>query len=335
MRRSGMTPDTVTSGLFTALRAPSNLCGTSLPRKDALLDKLLRNDHGQLRNGWWILVFSAVFLASQWVYHPVSKWLQHLGADHAALSPLPVFFLLLVTWACMRLRRQPLSAIGLRLDAQWLRQVLCGIAFGSAQMLAVTALIYAAGGVRFSLDPAGGLAALTTGAWAFAWAAVLEELLFRGFVFQRLVDGIGPSTALLLMGALFAIGHLGNPGMTGATEVWASIDLALAGILLGLAYLRTGSLALSIGMHFGWNWLQGSWLGFDVSGLDQAGWLLPHLLDRPQWLSGGVFGPEASIFAVLIDAVAILLLWRWKGVARDRGQQQAAMPTVGLGVAGR
>lgn len=280
------------------------------------LRNLLHNDQNQLRNGWWILVFIAVFLASQLAYHPVSRGLQQLGVDRAWLSPLPVMFLLLVTWVCMRLRRQPLSAIGLRLDMKWLAQVLAGIGLGSALMLAVTALILAAGGVSFSLEPVHGFAALACGAWLFAWVALLEEILFRGFVFQRLVDGIGAPAALLLMGVLFAIAHWGNPGMEGSTEFWASIDTALGGILLGLACLRTRSLALPIGIHFGWNWVQGSWLGFDVSGLDQTGWLLPHLLDKPQWLTGGSFGPEASIFAVVVDASAVLMLWRWKGVAR-------------------
>jgi membrane protease YdiL (CAAX protease family) len=296
------------------------------------LKKFLRNDQGQLRNGWWILIFIAVFLASQLAYHPVSKWLQNTGADRSSLSPLPVVFVLAVTWFCMRLRRQPLPAVGLRLDAKWLRLVLYGTAFGSIQMLAVTALIYAAGGVAFSLDPAHGLPALAYGAWVFVWVAVLEELLFRGFVFQRLVEGIGATTALLLMAALFAIAHWGNPGMQGTTEFWASIDTALGGILLGLAYLRTGSLALPIGIHFGWNWIQGSLLGFDVSGLQQAGWLLPQLLDKPQWLSGGAFGPEASVFAVVVDVIAVLLLWRWKGVARDPVVRQGAIQIDAIGV---
>jgi len=278
-------------------------------------NKLLRNDHGQLRNGWWILLFLAVFLASQWVYHPVSRALQQVGADKEWLSPLPVAFLLLVTWLCMRLRRQPLSDVGLRMDATWLRHGLFGIAFGAAEMLVVAALILLAGGVRFELDPARGFAALAHGVWFFAWVAVLEELLFRGFVFQRLVDGLGAPAALLLTASLFAIAHWGNPGMEGSTLVSATIDNGLGAILLGLAWLRTGSLALPIGIHFGWNWTQGALLGFDVSGLAQSGWLLPHLLAKPQWLTGGAFGPEASIFAVIVDATAVLLLWRWKGTA--------------------
>jgi membrane protease YdiL (CAAX protease family) len=281
------------------------------------LNKLLRNDHGQLRNGWWIFLFLGIFLASQWVYHPVSKALQQIGAHKEWLAPLPAVFVLLVTWICMRLRRQALSGVGLRLDAAWLRQGLGGIAFGAAQMLAVAGSIFLAGGVRFELDPAHGFAALAYGAWFFAWVAVLEELLFRGFVFQRLVDGIGAPTALLLMASLFALAHWGNPGMAGSTVVVATIDNALGAILLGLAWLRTGSLALPIGIHFGWNWTQGSLLGFDVSGLAQSGWLLPHLLDKPQWFTGGAFGPEASVFSVLVDAMAVLMLWRWKGTVRQ------------------
>lgn len=281
------------------------------------MKKFLRNDHGQLRNGWWILIFIAVFLISQFAYHPISHALQQLGAGAAWLSPLPVFFLLLVTWICLRLRRQPLATVGLRIDRHWLRQAGCGIAFGGAQMLAVTALIYLAGGVRFGFDPARGWSALALGAWFFVWVALLEELLFRGFVFQRLVDGTGATIAQILMAVMFAVAHWGNPGMHGATEVWATIDTILGGLLLGFAYLRTGSLALPIGIHFGWNWVQGSLLGFDVSGLHQAGWLLPQLLDKPQWLTGGAFGPEASVCAVVIDAIAVLLLWRWRGLTAN------------------
>lgn len=296
------------------------------------MEQIFRNTQGQLRNGWWILAFAAIFLISRWVYGPVSKALQQQGFEGLWLSLLPVIFLLLVTWACTRLRREPLASVGLRLNGRWFREVMLGTAFGIAMMFAVSSLIYVAGGVRFGFDPARGLAALATGAWVFVFVALLEELLFRGFVFQRMVAGIGAWPAQLLLAALFAVAHWGNPGMEGPTQVWATVDTALGAILLGLAYLRTGSLALPIGIHFGWNWAQGSLLGFDVSGLDQAGWLLPELLGKPQWLTGGDFGPEASIFAVLIDAVVVLLLWRWKGLGPARHTQ--AVPAAAAALSG-
>lgn len=282
------------------------------------MKQFFRDRQGSLRNGWWILLFLALFVASQPVYTLASKAVQRLGVDKPWLAPLPVVFLLLVTWACLRLRRQPLAAVGLRLDLAWARGAFAGAALGSALILAVAGLIALSGGVRFHLDPARSVRALAMGAWAFTWVALLEELLFRGFVFQRLVDGIGRWPGLLAMAALFALAHWGNPGMEGPTLAWASIDTVLGALLLGLAYLRTGSLALPIGIHFGWNWAQGALLGFDVSGFGQAGWLLPEMLGGPQWLSGGAFGPEASIFAVLVDAVAVWLMWRWSGSASAR-----------------
>jgi membrane protease YdiL (CAAX protease family) len=279
-----------------------------------------------LRNGWWIVLFIAVFLASRIVYHPLSKALKSHGFDGAWLAPLPALFVLLVTWICMRARKQPLADVGLALGARWLRHALFGIVFGGITMGVVASCIAAAGGVRFHLDPAHGLAALAIGAWSFAGVALFEELLFRGFVFQRLVDGAGPLIAQLSMAILFAVAHWDNPGMEGATQVWATLDTALGAILLGLAFLRSGSLALPIGIHFGWNWVQGSVLGFDVSGVGQAGWLSPELLDKPQWLSGGTFGPEASVFAVLVDVVSIVLLWRWKGATTQPLERAAPAP---------
>lgn len=142
-------------------------------------------------------------------------------------------------WACLRLRREPLAAVGLHLDRAWARDVLGGAALGTALILLVAGLIALAGGVRFHLDPASGLGALAMGAWAFTWVALLEELLFRGFVFQRLVDGLSRWPALLTMALLFALAHWGNPGMEGPTLAWASIDTVLGALLLGLAYLRT------------------------------------------------------------------------------------------------
>ena len=288
------------------------------------MKQLFRDPHGSLRNGWWILIFLALFVASQPLYRVTSKAVQRLGVDKPWLAPLPVVFLVLVTWACLRLRREPLAAVGLRLDFAWARGVLGGALLGTALILIVAGLIALAGGVRFHLDPARGLGALAMGAWAFTWVALLEELLFRGFVFQRLVDGVGRWPALLAMALLFALAHWGNPGMEGSTLAWASIDTVLGALLLGLAYLRTGSLALPIGIHFGWNWAQGALLGFDVSGFGQAGWLLPELLDKPQWFTGGAFGPEASVFSVLVDAVAVGLMWKWKGSANARSMALAS-----------
>jgi len=279
------------------------------------LKNVFLNSNERLRNGWWILIFIALMLASRFVYTPVSRALQELGASKDWLEPLRFGLLLLVTWICVRLRKEPLSSIGFVLDGRWARELGVGSVFGIASALLAVTMMWAVGGVHLELDPARSLTMLAYGVYVFLFVALFEEALFRGFVFQRLVAGAGVWVAQIALGLLFATSHWGNPDMQGATLVWATLELFLGAVLLGLAYLRTRSLALPIGIHFGWNWAHGNLLGFDVSGFEHAGWFRPLLQDMPEWVTGGSFGPEASIFAVIVDVLLILMLWKWKGSA--------------------
>lgn len=270
---------------------------------------------GRLRNGWWIAIFIALMLASRFVYTPVSRTLQELGIAKDWLEPLRFAFLLLVTAVCVRLRKEPLSSIGYVLDRRWVRELGLGTGLGIASALLAVVLIGISGGVRLELDPARSVPVLVYGIYVYLFVALFEETLFRGFPFQRFVAGAGPWIAQIVLGLVFAASHWGNPDMQGTTMIIASIELFLGAVLLGLAYLRTRSLALPIGIHFGWNWVLGYVMGFGVSGFEHAGWLKPVLLDQPEWMSGGRFGPEASVFALVADLALIVLLWKWKGLA--------------------
>lgn len=289
------------------------------------MKRIVFDRNGRLRNGWWIVAFVALFILSRGLYTPVSHALQDIGISKDALAPLPFVFLLMVTWVCTRLRRQPLASIGLRLDRRWFGELLLGYVLGMVSIAAIVALIGMAGGVSFVLDPARSVMTLASGLYLFLFVALFEEGLFRGFVFQRLIDGMSAPLAIAVTALLFALGHWDNPGMQGATRLWATADLALGAIVFGLAYLRTGSLALPVGLHLGWNWMQGHVLGFGVSGIAQDGWLQPVFHGRPEWLSGGAFGPESSIFAVIIDLVSIAILWRWRGKRQEAFEPAAIL----------
>ena len=277
------------------------------------MKRVFVDSNDRLRNGWWILLFVVLMLASRWVYTPTSRVLQKLGATPDVLELLRFAFLLLVTWICVRLRKERLSSVGFELNVRWAREFGIGSCCGIASALLAVVMIWTVGGVRLELDPARSLTVLLHGLFLFLSVALFEETLFRGFVFQRFVAGVGRWIAQITVGLLFASAHWDNPDMDGPILAWATLELFLGAVLLGLAYLRTRSLALPIGIHLGWNWALGPVLGFGVSGFEQAGWFRPLLQDMPEWVTGGRFGPEASLFAVIADLSLILLLWRWKG----------------------
>jgi uncharacterized protein len=138
-------------------------------------------------------------------------------------------------------------------------------------------------------------------------SGLLEEIVFRGFLFRLFSKIIGTWGALLVTAALFGAAHAGNRSAT----VWSSLAIAVeAGILLGAAYGSTQRLWLPIGLHAGWNFCEGSIFGMAVSGNSMRPGLILGTLSGHPILTGGAFGPEASIVAVLLCfALAGFFLW--------------------------
>jgi hypothetical protein len=130
--------------------------------------------------------------------------------------------------------------------------------------------------------------------------AFMEELLFRGILFRWLEAFGGSWFALALTSALFGAAHLMNPNATAFSSFAIAVE---AGILLGGAYMLTRSLWVPMGLHAAWNFTQGEIYDVPVSGLDSHG-LVTAQMSGPDLLSGGMFGLEASVLA-LIPATAV------------------------------
>lgn len=288
------------------------------------MSKILFNENNQLRNPWWIVIFVALVAVSRLFFGPVNNLLKQTEINEVWLEPLPFLFILGITWICCRLRKEPLSKVGLATTPQWFRYLHAGILFSFIQISVIIGVIWLFNGVQFDFNPEFSLQLLLMGLYVFFFAAMMEELLFRGFIFQRLLDGIGIWPTQIGMAALFALAHWSNPEMEGDTLIFASLDIALGALLWGLAFIRTKSLALPIGMHFGWNLTLGSLYGMPVSGYEHAGFLTPIMQEAPLWLHGGNFGPEASIVAVVVDLIALFVLWQWKGINPKQDTKIAA-----------
>ena len=152
-------------------------------------------------------------------------------------------------------------------------------------------------------DASGLLAALIGPA---LFAAVSEELIFRGIMFRWLEEFGGSWMALLLTSALFGVSHLANPGATWIAAVGIAFE---AGVMLGAAYMLTRSLWLPMGIHAAWNFAQGELYDIPVSGNPVHG-LVTARLSGPPLLTGGGFGLEASIVAIVpATSFGLWLLW--------------------------
>ena len=244
--------------------------------------------------------------------------LAYTGDDHAAAKNnmevsigVQAMIVMIASLTGQLLRRRPLTEMYGTFNWRWLKELCVGGLIGSALMLIPALILGIFGWVRWQWNPEGILALLPS-LLLFAGVAFAEELLFRGFVFQRLIAGLGQWPAQLIIAAYFLLTHLNNPGMTGNIKVMASINIFLASILFGLAFIQTKSLAMPIGLHWMANWVQGGILGFGVSGAEQSGLLIPIFGKAPVWLTGGQFGLEASLPGLICVVITLLLLYTRK-----------------------
>ncbi|MEU0651046.1 CPBP family intramembrane glutamic endopeptidase [Streptomyces albogriseolus] len=187
-----------------------------------------------------------------------------------------------------------------------------GVLIGTLVFAAVVANIAFVG--HYEVDGWGSYTGAVGLAGFMAGASVTEELLFRGVLFRTMEERFGTWGALVPTSVLFGAWHLANPD----ASLWGAAVIALsAGPVLGAAYVATRSLWMPIGLHFGWNFAASGVFSTEVSGNDTQQGLLDASTSGPTLISGGEFGPEASLYTLVFWAlVTVGFLW----LARRRGQ---------------
>ncbi|HEX6184797.1 MAG TPA: type II CAAX endopeptidase family protein [Pyrinomonadaceae bacterium] len=287
------------------------------------------NDAGRLRSVWRLAVFGAAYLAAATAIF--------LLAEFAAKLLLPrevydLFFVgtfgfiiqsvllfvpaALIGLGCaLVLEELPWRSLGWALHKGWLRDTLFGLLVGGAAICFAAAVGVTLGGYGFTFNGAAAGAAtartLVVSGVIFLLGAAAEEMLFRGYPLQTLMRSWPLWVALIPVSVPFALVHLANPNVVPG---FTFANTVLAGVWLCVAYWRTRSLWFPLGLHFGWNWVQGAVLGSPVSGITK---ITPDPLLRftlndtgPVWLSGGSYGIEGGALCTLALVLSIIFVWR-------------------------
>jgi len=226
------------------------------------------------------------------------------------------------------LEQRPLGSVGLAFHPRWKNELVIGLVAGTVMILAVAGAEGLLGLAEFSLPSASpGKVALAGASFflLFGVAAANEELVFRGYPFQRLIDVGGPVFAVIILSILFGVVHLRNPFHT-----WIStLNTVLVGVLLAICYLRTRALWLPLGIHFAWNFVQGFVLGLPVSGIRLPQSLLQAKAGGPLWITGGAYGPEGSILTLGIIVVGTVYFFASSRIFPTREMRDLALGSRG------
>jgi membrane protease YdiL (CAAX protease family) len=279
------------------------------------------DSHYEIRSGWKFVLYSLLLVGLFFAMSlaiPVAiavidpTWLLVSRDDlrflalNAIVLFVPSMGALLVMGRAVE--RVPLAVFGVSLHKRWLRDVAVGLIVAMAMIVAVIGLGFLVGGVQIQWNAsAGAIPLILATVLVMAIAAFNEELVFRGYPLQVFLKGIGPWPAMLLISFLFALLHIDNDGATALS----TLNTAIAGIFLSLAYLETRSIWLPWGIHIGWNVGTAIVIGVPVSGIDTAS-ILKTYLKGPDIITGGEYGPENSILGTVVFLAGALLIRRLK-----------------------
>ncbi len=286
----------------------------------------------KLRALWRVLIFFVCAILAFWLLSVIVQPLAPLGRDafwSIAIGGGVMMTAALITSAIMMRwsERRPLAALGLPLGKQLARELLMGATIGGCFIAAVVVMHTLVGWLRPAPDAGTLLDWLTYQArlaMVLAIAATAEELLFRGYPFQVLVEGIGAPLAVIISSAAFAAVHAFNPG----ADLLSLLNIGLAGVLLAGAYLRTRSLWVAIGLHWGWNWVMAGVFDMPVSGIEEFDAPGYDTLERgPDLFTGGAFGPEGGLTATLLSLPFIVWVFR-TGWLQESPRMAALRPLI-------
>ena len=278
--------------------------------------------NGRLRAVWRLALYGLALVAGSYVasgfLYPALLPLAKLFTVRPALQDwLNLAAVAIAHLIVLRVDRLPFAYVALGRDAARRALLLGGAALGALAIGVPTAVLLLAGAFRAEPQPDGPSLAAGWGLVAekLAPAALFEELLVRGYPFMVLREAAGAPLALLLTSAVFGVLHWTNPGAT----VGSVLIVTLAGLFLGGVLLATRSLWAAWTAHLAWNATLGAVFHAAISGL-----AVPtpdyRVVDAgPDWLTGGVWGPEGGAGAAAGMSAAILYLW-WRA-------RRAARPT--------
>jgi membrane protease YdiL (CAAX protease family) len=264
---------------------------------------------GKIRVPWRLTMFVLVYILTGifWggiaLLQPVAINTRYLGHSIMLLAAVSATGILQIM-----IDGRPFSAVGLARYSHWVTHALAGAVLGIGLVAAAWSAMCTAGIVHMAPGPDSGSALFlmfVENILLFALIAFAEELLMRGYPMLALMERLPAWAAVALTSLVFTASHIWNPHIS----VIPLINIFLAGVLLGCARVRTGSLWPAIGLHFGWNYAQGAIFGIPVSGLDQHG-IVSTVITGPSIWTGGPFGLEGSLPAtiVLIAGTALLFV---------------------------
>lgn len=275
------------------------------------------NKHEQrLRAGWRIVL---QFVLMMFIFSLAALGFTVILPQNLTITSAAPLFIGVITsvwFAAHYIDKRPLQEYGISINKLWITEFFIGAGIAGGAIGTVFLIQWGSGWISitgYGWNAETDLAfALGIGSFFLSMLMVgfHEELFSRGYQVLNLTEGLRHPKigkrgtiiiSVLLTSSLFGFLHFANPN----ASALSTFNITLAGIVLAIPFLFTGSLALSVGLHFSWNFIMAGVLGFPVSGKKIEFTVLQIQQHGATIWTGGAFGPEAGLLGLLGMAIMI------------------------------
>ncbi|WP_146169400.1 CPBP family intramembrane glutamic endopeptidase [Actinoplanes italicus] len=221
---------------------------------------------GVVRSGWKVAGFFGLCVASVMgaavlvgMFGPA--WALRDGQPWPVVA-VSALLIVGVTGLCLRFEGRSWADAGLLPDRVRLGQLAAGMAGGLVLVGGLAWMLMLGGVLHWEPNRPFTTSLMVSGTLYFVCAVLVEELVFRGYALRRLAEGIGATAAVVVLAVIFGGYHLLSVGSSvtvkdgGAELAWTAVGPLVGAIVFGFAAVRTGGIALPLGLHLGWNWTQ-------------------------------------------------------------------------------
>lgn len=269
---------------------------------------------GRRRATLRFLLAAAYFIVARFLADKAAHGFS-FGEAFPLIRNLFLLFLEIVGFGYMGLAfddtRQPLRVMGLARRPGWQREFALGAAIGWGMVTVIVLVLALSGALYVHIQWTTHLLfLLAVQMGVLAVGALADEVAFRGYPFQKLIEAFGPFAATVLACIFFGLLRMESPD-AGTAGIWVS---GIAAVLLSVAYLRTRALWLPWGLHFAWLASLGILFGLPLGGNTDGATIVQTDTYGRLWMTGGDYGPEAGWLAAFVLIAGLFVLVR---VTRD------------------
>lgn len=268
---------------------------------------IIKNKYKEVYCGIKITLFIIFYNLLQVIFFPIIDLSPNYNIFFVLSNVISILSLIILFVFVRIIEKRNPSNYGIIISKKSLKNFFIGFILGGLSIIVIALILFATNNVELSLDIYHPILNINIiySLVTFILVGINEEILVRGYIVHTLARHNNKYIVYILPAIFFSALHLSNPSINSI----GLINILIFGILFTYMTLKTADILMAIGFHIAWNFFQGGFFGFSVSGTSLFDPVYPVNIINSNIITGGNFGLEGGILTTIISIIIFLIIY--------------------------